>query len=76
MSTSLTVTVGVTVTDSLGDADSESTSTFDIATDSNHLSTFTSKIGQWVKVRHAGASAIADLEHRGAGILGWKRNMA
>lgn len=72
---SLTVTVGVTVTDSLGDDDDETTSTFDLSTDSNHLVTFPNTSGQWVKVRHSAASAPAGVEHRGAAILGWIRNM-
>jgi hypothetical protein len=72
---SLTVTVGVTITDSLGDADTESTATFNTSTDSNHLSTFPNKTGQWVKVRHAASSQIAGLEHRGAAILAWPRAM-
>lgn len=74
MAATLTVTVGVTVTDSLGDDDSETTSTFDLATDSEHLVTFDGLRGQWVKVRHA-ASSSAALEHRGSAVLGWKRGM-
>lgn len=75
-SSTLTVTVGVTVTDSLGDADTEATSTFDASTDSNHLVTFPNTKGQWVRVKHSAASAVAGLKHRGAAILGWPRNMS
>ena len=72
---SLTVTVGVTVTDSLGDADAESTKTFNLTTDSNHLVTFPDKVGQWVKVKHSGSGYANDVEHRGAAILGFPRGM-
>ena len=75
LSVSQTVTVGVTVTDSIGDADTESTDTFDLSTDSEHLETFTNLRGAWIKVRFAGTSAVAGIVHRGAAILGWKRGM-
>lgn len=75
LSVAFTVTVGVMVTDSLGDAETESTDTFDISTDSEHLETFSNLRGQWIRVRFAGASAVAGIAHRGAAILGWKRGM-
>ena len=75
LSTSLVVTIGVMVTDSLGDADTEATSTFDLQTDSEHLTTFTQTRGQWVRVRHAASSAVAGIAHRGAAILAWKRGL-
>jgi len=75
LSVSHTVTVGVTVTDSLGDADSESTDTFDLSTDSQHLETFSNLRGQWIKVRFSGSSSVAGIEHRGAAALGWRRGM-
>ena len=75
LSTSLTVTVGVMVTDSLGDAETESTTTFDLSTDSEHSVTFSNLRGQWARVRFAGSSAVAGIAHRGAGLLGWKRGM-
>lgn len=73
--TSLTVTVGLTVTDSLGDEDTENTSTFDMATDSQHLINFTSLRGQWARLKHSASSAIDNIEHRGAAIMAWKRSM-
>ena len=73
--TSLVVTVGVTVTNSLGDADTESTKTFNLTTDSNHLVTFPDTVGQWVKVKHSGSGYANDVEHRGAAILGFPRGM-
>ena len=72
----LTVTVGLTVTDSLGDADTEATSTFDVSTDSNHLVNFVNTRGQWARVKHSATSALSGLEHRGAALLGWIRGMA
>jgi len=73
--TSLTVTVGLTVTNSLGDEDTESTSTFDMATDQEHLVTFTGLRGQWARLRHAATSSLNGIEHRGAAIMGWKRGL-
>lgn len=75
LTTSLTITVGVTVTNSLGDADTESTATFDVSTDSNHLVNVTGQVGQWAQIKHSASSVIADLEHRGAALLGWKRGL-
>ena len=75
LNVALTVTVGVIVTDSLGDAETESTDTFDISTDSEHLETFTALRGQFIRVRFAGASAVAGIVHRGAAALGWRRGM-
>lgn len=75
LSVSHTVTVGVTVTDSLGDADTESTDTFDLSTDDEHLETFSNLRGQWVKVRFAASSAVAGIQHRGAAAFGWRRGM-
>ena len=72
----LTVTVGVTVTDTLGETDPESTATFDMSTDSDHLAalTFPNLSGTHARVRHSGTSALANIEHRGAALIGWKRN--
>ncbi len=74
-SPSLTVTVGVTPSDALSDAETETTSTFDTNTASNHLLTTPNTIGQWYKIRHAASSAVEGLEHRGAAIIGWPRSM-
>jgi len=65
-STAITVTVGVTFSDSLSDDESESTTTFATNTDSNHHVTFANKRAKWAKVRFAASSATLDLEHRGA----------
>ena len=68
------VTLGLTVTDSLGDADSETTSTFDLITDTDHLATFPDLRGKWAKVRHAAASvSSAAMEYRGAVVTAWPR---
>lgn len=75
LSSTFTVTVGVTVSDSLGDAETESTDTFDLLTDSEHLETFSNLRGGWIKVRFAGSSAVAGIVHRGAAILGWRRGL-
>lgn len=75
LAVSLTVTVGVMMTDSLGDAETESTDTFDISTDSEHLETFSNLRGMWVRVRFASGSAVAGIAHRAAAILAWKRGM-
>ena len=72
---SLTVTLGVIVTNDLSDADTESTSTFDLSTASNHLTTFTGQRGTWIRVRHTAASAVEGLEHRGAAVICWPLNM-
>lgn len=74
---SLTVTVGLTLTEDLSDADSEVTGTFDTSTASNHLTEFRDSPapGQWAKVRHAASSVVSGLEHRGAALLGWPRSM-
>ena len=72
---SLTVTLGVTVTNDLSDADTESTGTFDLSTASNHLTTFTGQRGTWIRVRHTAASAVEGLEHRGAAVICWPLNM-
>lgn len=71
----LTVTVGVKITDTLGEAETATEKTFDMSTDSNHLLTYPDKIGQWVNVRHSASSVVAGMEHRGAAILGWPRAM-
>lgn len=75
LTASLSVTVGITVTDSLSDADTETTGTINLSTASEHLVNVTNKRGQWVKVRHAGTASAADIEHRGAAVMGWKRGM-
>lgn len=69
----LTTTIGVIVSRALGDADTESTSTFDMSTNSNHLVNFVSLRGKWVRVRLAASSAVADMEHRLTEILTWPR---
>lgn len=61
----LTVTIGATFTDSLSDAETETTGTYDLNTDSNHMTTFVNKRGKWVKVRQAGSSVVAGMEYRG-----------
>lgn len=73
LSVSYTVTVGVMVTDSLGDAETESTDTFDLSTDSQHLETFSNRTGKFIRVRFAGSSSVAGIEHRGAAAMGWKK---
>jgi hypothetical protein len=80
---SLTVTLGVTLSDSLSEDDTtdpEHTTTFDLATGSNHLQTFSSltaaqRRGQFVKVKHSATSTMPNVEHRGALILGWPKHM-
>lgn len=71
---SLTVTLGVVVTDSLGDADTETTTTFNLTTDSDHLATFPNQRGKWARVRHAAASvSSAAMEHRSVVVTAWPR---
>lgn len=65
-SQSLTITVGITFSDSLSDAEAESTTTFATNTDSNHHVTFANKRAKWAKIRFAASSSLHDLEHRGA----------
>ena len=75
-SAALTVTVGMTPSVSLGDADTESTSTFDTSTDSSHLITFADKRGHWVRVKHSASSVVANLRHRLAEVMAWPRRRA
>lgn len=72
---SLTVTVAVTATDSVGEQDTATTGMFDVSTDSNHLITFRGKRGKWVKVKHSAASSAEGLIHKGAALLCWPRAM-
>ena len=65
-SQALTVTAGITFSDSLSDAETEATDTLATNTDSNHHITFANKRAKWAKVRFAGASTLSDLEYRGA----------
>lgn len=75
LGSSLTVTLGVTATHDLSDADTESTGTFDLTTQSNHLTTFPNLRGTWIKVRHAASSAVEGIEHRGAAVLCWPQEV-
>ena len=72
---SLTVTLALTTTDSVGDQDVASTDTFDVLTDTNHLKTFRGKRGKWVKIKHSAAMSAEGLEHKGAAVLCWPRSM-
>ena len=74
-SSAFTVTATVTASDSIGDAETSSTGTFDIGTDSNHLVTFRGTRGKWVKLKHNASSNVVNTEHRGAAILSWPRAM-
>ena len=72
-STALTVTVGATFSDSVSGDEAESTGTFDISTDSNHLTRFVNKRGKWVKIRHAAAAAVSGIAFRGARVTVFPR---
>jgi hypothetical protein len=75
-SSSCTVTVGLTVSDSISGDETEYTDTFDTSTaTSNHLKTFRGKEGKWVKLKHSGTAVVADLEYRGACVTSWQRSM-
>lgn len=75
-SSSCTVTIGLTVSDSISDDESETTGTFDTQTaTTNHLTTFRGKRGKWVKLRHSGTAAVAGIEFRGAAVTSWGRAM-
>lgn len=73
--TSLTVTVGVTITDALGDGDTEATDTFDMAENSDHLVTFADAVGagKYAQVRHAAASQVEAMEFRATEALAFAR---
>jgi hypothetical protein len=71
---SLTVTVEVKTSDSLSEAETASSGTFDVTTDSNHLLNFSGR-GKWVRVKHSASSTNVAHEHRGAAIIGWNRGM-
>jgi phospholipase/lecithinase/hemolysin len=78
---SLTVTVGVTVSDSLSDdatTDPETTGTFDLATGGSHFVGFgaNSLLGQFVQVRQSAASQVESMEHRMSGLFSWPRATA
>lgn len=72
---SFTVTATLTASDSIGDAETSTSGTFDLETDSNHLVTFRGIRGKWVKVKHAGTANVGNIEHRGSAVLSWPRSM-
>ena len=71
----LTVTVGATISDALDDAGTETTSTFDMsaATTDGHLTVFSNKTGRYVTVRVAGASQVEEMQFRACDVLAWPR---
>jgi len=71
--TSITVTVGVTVTDKLGETDTETTREFVTSADEQHTLTFPNKEGKLIKVRQAGVGYQSTLEYRGALVTGWNK---
>jgi len=71
----LTVTLGLTPTDSVSDAGTETTDTFDLSTDSNHMTTFVNKRGKWLKVKHSGTSAVDGMRHRGYQVYVFPKGM-
>lgn len=76
-SNSLTVTAGIIATSALADASSETetTTTLDPSTNSNHQLTFPDKRGKWLRLRYSATSAINDLRYRGSLVMGWPRKM-
>lgn len=75
-SSSCTVTVSLTPSDSISDDETAYTDTFDTSTaTSNHSKTFRGKQGKWAKLKFSGTSVVADLEYRGALLTSWQRSM-
>lgn len=72
---SLTVTVGVKITDSLGEAEVATEDTYDLTTDSAHTVNTPGLRGQFVRVRQSGTASAADVGHRHALVLGWPRGL-
>ena len=77
-STSISVTASIIATTALADAasETETSTTFDPATNSNHLINFANQRGKWLRVRYSAASAINDLRYRGSLVMGYPRRMA
>lgn len=75
-SSSCTVTVSLTPSDSISDDETAYTDTFDTSTaTSNHSKTFRGKKGKWARLKFSGTSVVADLEYRGALLTSWQRSM-
>lgn len=74
-SSSLSVGVGLYVTDSISDNDTFTYGFVNPSSDSNHLTLFRGKRGKWARLIHSASSVIPNLEFRGASLSSWLRSM-